>query len=329
VEVSFFFSFTGFVMVRTRKKPRREDVQEECTAEAAEPVEKEVNCAPSIARDEDGNGEEVPAKKKRGRKKKNLSAQKGRGAEKNEKVEENIGFQSEQGIIGDSECAAEAAEPVEKEVNYAPSIDRDEDGNGEEVPANKKRGRKKKNLSAQKNEKVGENIEFQSEQGIVGDSKCAAEAGEPVEKEVNYTPSIDRDEDGNGEKVPAKKKRGRKKKNLSAQKNENVEENIGVQSEQGIVGDSDKQIIMEKPGKKRGRVGVAKKDTEDAVLGNEKDSNGEKLELSSGRSTGTQRVYSLRAKTNLIPKQETAKINKQNPRVNISFPSLCFCGFFS
>lgn len=163
--------------------------------------------------------------------------------------------------------------------------------------------------------------------------ESASEAVEPVEKEVNSAPSVDREEDGNGEEVPAKKKRGRKKKktNLSAQKGrgaekkEEVEENSGFQSEQGIVGDSDKEMIVKKPMKKRGRVGAAKKDTEDAVVGNEK---GAKLEVSSGRSTGTQKVYSLRAKNLPIPKQETAKINKHDPKVNISFPSLCFCGFF-
>lgn len=159
--------------------------------------------------------------------------------------------------------------------------------------------------------------------------KSAAEAVEPVKKEVNYAPSIDRDEDGNGEEVPQKKKRGRKKKNLStqkgrgAEKNEKVEEeNIGFQSEQGIVGDSDKETIL----KKRGRVGVVKREPKESDVGDEKYSNGEKLEISSGRSTGTQRVYSLRAKS--LPKQETAKLNKHDPKVNISFPSLCFFGFF-
>jgi len=163
--------------------------------------------------------------------------------------------------------------------------------------------------------------------------ESASEAVEPVEKEVNSATSIDREEDGKGEEVPAKKKRGRKKKkkNLSAQKGrgaekkEEVEENSGFQLEQGIVGDSDKEMIVKKPMKKRGRVGAAKKDTEDAVVGNEKDSNGAKLEVSSGRGTGTQRVYSLRAKNLPIPKQETAKINKHDPKVNITFPSLCFC----
>ncbi|XP_062174215.1 lysine-specific demethylase JMJ25-like isoform X2 [Alnus glutinosa] len=152
--------------------------------------------------------------------------------------------------------------------------------------------------------------------------ESASEAVEPVEKEVNSAPSIGREEDGKGEEVPAKKKRGRKKKkkNLSAQKGrgaekkEEVEENSGFQLEQGIVGDSDKEMIVKKPMKKRGRVGAAKKDTEDAVVGNEKDSNGAKLEVSSGRSTGTQRVYSLRAKNLPIPKQETAKINKHDPK---------------
>jgi Na+-transporting methylmalonyl-CoA/oxaloacetate decarboxylase gamma subunit len=39
----FLIFFIGFVMVRTRKKSRREAVQEECAAEAAEPLEKEVS----------------------------------------------------------------------------------------------------------------------------------------------------------------------------------------------------------------------------------------------------------------------------------------------
>jgi len=106
-------------MVGARKRPRREDEQEESASEAVEPVEKEVNSAPSIGREEDGKGEEVPAKKRgRKKKKKNLSAQKGRGAEKKEEVEENSGFQLEQGIVGDSDKEMIVKKPMSCEEGY-------------------------------------------------------------------------------------------------------------------------------------------------------------------------------------------------------------------
>ncbi|KAG2667822.1 hypothetical protein I3760_15G132800 [Carya illinoinensis] len=216
---------------------------------------------------------DVLVKKRRSRRK--LSAGGNSGVKKNKKVGEKNGLVSEHQIVG----------VAEERILESPM---------------KKRGRKRRDLSTgrnsrvQKNDKVGENNGFSTEEGIAQDA----------EKEMILGRT--------------QKKRGRKRRNLSsekgggescgAQQKEKVEEN-GFDPEQGNAGDADKEGIPERPKKKRGRVGVAKRDTKCAVMENKKNDGAER-KYSSGRTSGT--GYSLRA-TN-VPNREIDKINKHNPK---------------
>ncbi|KAG2664810.1 hypothetical protein I3760_16G101300 [Carya illinoinensis] len=148
-----------------------------------------------------------------------------------------------------------------KRLNYAEFMGEDD---GEVLV--KKRGRKKSKLAAgenyavQKNEKIEDNNGLASEQEILGYADKQRILDRPI------------------------KKRGRKRKNLSAEKghgescsaqqDKRVEESNGFDPGQGIAGDANKGKMLGRPKKKRGRVGVANKVTKEAVLENKKKNNG-------------------------------------------------------
>ncbi|KAG2664812.1 hypothetical protein I3760_16G101300 [Carya illinoinensis] len=180
-----------------------------------------------------------------------------------------------------------------KRLNYAEFMGEDD---GEVLV--KKRGRKKSKLAAgenyavQKNEKIEDNNGLASEQEILGYADKQRILDRPI------------------------KKRGRKRKNLSAEKghgescsaqqDKRVEESNGFDPGQGIAGDANKGKMLGRPKKKRGRVGVANKVTKEAVLENKKKNNGTERKDSYVRNSRT--GYSLRATE--VPHQDIAKIIK-------------------
>lgn len=266
-----FLCFAGFVMARGRKK---RDLQEGCgpkgegvVGEAVEPVTK---------RDA------------------------GASVEKAEKGDASVNG------IGVSMGSGPRTRGV-KRLNYAEFMGEDD---GEVLV--KKRGRKKSKLAAgenyavQKNEKIEDNNGLASEQEILGYADKQRILDRPI------------------------KKRGRKRKNLSAEKghgescsaqqDKRVEESNGFDPGQGIAGDANKGKMLGRPKKKRGRVGVANKVTKEAVLENKKKNNGTERKDSYVRNSRT--GYSLRATE--VPHQDIAKIIKYE-KVPIFFAFLCFC----
>ncbi|KAF5445587.1 hypothetical protein F2P56_034630, partial [Juglans regia] len=179
-----------------------------------------------------------------------------------------------------------------KRLNYAEIMGEDD---GEVLV--KKRRRKKSKLSTgedyvvQKNEKVEDNNGLASEQ-ILDYADKQRILDRPI------------------------KKRGRKRKNLSAEKghgescgaqqDEKVQEINGFDPGQGIDGNANKGKMRGRPKKKLGRVGVANKVTKEAVLENKKKKNGAERKDFCGRNSRT--GYSLRATE--VPNQDIAKINK-------------------